>query len=305
MPSKNSLSTTPSQIELPLDIAAEREINGVGMGVLTNGVPFLTLRGLARMCGVDHSMIVRISEQWFDTPLKRREKRIKELVREQNADDSVVFFAIEKNGTLHHAVPDAVCMAILEYYAFEAKSSNEQALKAYRTLAKKGFSDFIYSQVGYNPTGEQHIAWKQFQDRVSLTYSAVPAGYFCIFKEIAEMFVTLIYAKAEVGPSFVPDISVGMAWSKYWKSENLDAVHGMKRNYIHHYPSYFPQAVSNPQQPLCYPEEALGEFRKWFRETYLVDNMPKYISSKVKEGMIQPAAAATAIGAFKKAALTK
>ena len=40
-------STASQQIEMQLEVAAEREIDGVGMGVLTNGVPFLTLRGLA------------------------------------------------------------------------------------------------------------------------------------------------------------------------------------------------------------------------------------------------------------------
>lgn len=176
-------STTPAQLSLPLTIAAEREIDGVGMGVLSNGATFLTVRGLARMCGVDHSMIVRITEQWMDAPSKPREKRIKELVRQQGVSDDVAFYAIERNGTIHHTIPDAVCMAVLEYYAFEAKTGNDQALNAYRTLARKGLRDFIYAQVGYNPVGSIPVAWQQFHDRVSLTYNSVPAGFFCVFKE--------------------------------------------------------------------------------------------------------------------------
>jgi hypothetical protein len=45
----------------------------------------------------------------------------RELVRGQGGDDSVVFIATNMNGTIQHAIPAAVCMAILEYYAFEAK----------------------------------------------------------------------------------------------------------------------------------------------------------------------------------------
>ena len=85
---------------------------------------------------------------------------------------------LEKNGVVHHAVPAAVCMAVLEYYAFEARTTNsEQAGKSFRILARKGFTDFIYSQVGYNPTGAVQVAWQQFHDRVSLTYHMVPNGY--------------------------------------------------------------------------------------------------------------------------------
>lgn len=257
------------------------------------------------MCGVDHSMVVRITEQWFDVPQKPRQARIRELVREQQADDTIVFYAIEKAGTIQHAVPDAVCMAILEYYAFDAKSGNEQAMKAFRTLARKGFSDFIYAQVGYNPTGSKDIAWRQFHDRVSLTYSSVPPGYFCVFKEIADMFVTLLKAQADLGQSFIPDISVGQGWAKHWKAENLDSVFGMRRQFDHNYPDYFPQALSNPQPAYCYPDEALGEFRKWFREDYLPNKMPNYIGQKVKTGMIRAPEATAAIEAFKAKSLAK
>lgn len=180
---EDDIVITQQQLSLDLQIAAEREINGVGMGVLSDGTPFLTIRGLARMCGVDMAAIVRITAAWQDAPLKPREKKIRELVRAQGADDTRSFFAIPKNGIYHHAVPAPVCMAVLEYYAFEARTEIEQAAKSYRTLARKGFGDFIYAQVGYNPADDARVAWKQYQDRVALTYDKVPDGYFSIFKK--------------------------------------------------------------------------------------------------------------------------
>ena len=46
------------------------------------------------------------------------------------------------------------CMAVLEYYAFEAKGlDGAHAANSYRLLARKGYEAFIYSQVGYNPSG--------------------------------------------------------------------------------------------------------------------------------------------------------
>jgi hypothetical protein len=286
------------QLRLDLQVAAEREIDGVGMGVLSDGTPYLMLRGLARMCGVDHAAIVRITGDWLLKPLRPREQKIRELVRAQGADDSVAFMAVNKNGTINHIVPSAVCMAILEYYAFEARSEGDQAARSYRVLARKGFHDFIYAQVGYNPTGEASIAWQQFHDRVTLAYHTVPVGYFSIFKELADIFVMLIRKGANLGPTFVPDISVGQLWSKFWVSESLEILYGDRIKYEHNYPLYYPQSGSNPQHPYCYPDEALGEFRKWVREVYLAKRMPGYLSDKVKQGQIPPAAATAALEAF-------
>lgn len=286
------------QFRLDLKVAAEGEIDGVGMGVLSDGTPFLTLRGLSRMSGIDIAAIVRITADWVLTPLKPREQKIRELVRAQGADDTVAFYAVERAGTVNHIVPAAVCMAVLEYYAFEARGDNEQAAKSYRILARKGFTDFIYAQVGYNPTGESNVAWKQFHDRVTLAYHTVPVGYFSIFKELADIFVMLIRKGANLGPSFLPDISVGILWSKYWGAESLEVLYGERIKYEHNYPAYFPQALSNPQHPYCYPDDALGEFRKWVREIYLPKRMPGYLLDKVKQKQIAPAVATAALEAF-------
>lgn len=302
---KSVLVTTPKQLVLDLKIVAEREIDGIGMGVLENGTPFLNIRGLARMCGVDHASLVRITEEWVEPELKPRVRRIKEMVREAGYDDTTAFIAVERKGTLHHAVPDGVCMAVLEYYAFEATEPREQARKSFRTLAKKGLRDFIYSQVGYNPSGAVDIAWKQFHDRVELTHHAVPSGYFCVFKEIAGMFVTMIKNGANPGVSFIPDISVGQHWSKYWTAEGLDIVHGDRKKFDHNYPDYFPQAISNPQEVYCYPNDALGDFRHWLETTYIPAKMPSYIGSKVKDGTLPAKLGTAALAAFQPAALPK
>lgn len=221
------------------------------------------------------------------------------MIRQQGADDSVAFWAIQKDGIIHHAVPDAVCMAVLEYYAFEANSEGQaHALKSFRTLARKGFSDFIYSQVGYNPTGATDVAWVQFHDRVSLAYHTVPDGYFSVFKEIADLLVTMIRQGAELSNKFIPDISVGQHWAKYWKDHNLEVVYGARRQYEHNYPDYFPQALSNPQPAFCYPDDALGEFRKWVRKHYIPTGLPKYLNGKVKQGQIPARQASAALSAF-------
>ncbi|MCW4114721.1 hypothetical protein NPA31_007065 [Aurantimonas sp. MSK8Z-1] len=293
------LDTTPTQMSLDLTIAVEREVDGVGMGVLGDGTPFLTLRGLARMCGVDHAGIIRMSSTWGDNPQRTREQKIRELITAQGFDPTVFFHAVFKSGIVQHAVPAQVCMAVLEYYAFEASSESQHALRSYRTLAKKGFTDFVYAQVGWNPDGKVSLAWKQFHDRVSLVAHAVPMGYFSVYQEIAGMIVPMINAGIDVGPHIVPDISVGQRWGRHWTAESLEVLFGPRKPFEHDYPVYFPQAASNPQKPWCYPDEALGEFRKWFRKTYLEVHLPQYLNNQAKVGKVQTVVATKAINAFR------
>lgn len=303
MPKSTDLTNTPLQLPLDLEIVVEAEIDGVGMGVLGDGTPFLTLRGLARMCGTAPSTLVALTAEWGSGPIKARERKIRRLIKSQGFDDTVFFHAVKKNGTIHHAVPAHVCMATLEYYAFETSSNNSHALNSYRTLAKKGFTDFVYAQVGYNPDGKVSLAWKQFHDRVSLVSNSVPDGYFSIYQEIAGMIVPMINAGIDVGPNIVPDISVGQRWGKFWTKNNLEVLYGDRKPYSHDYPVYFPQSASNPQSPWCYPDDALGEFRKWFRETYLKAHLPEYLQNQAKVGKVKPLVATKAIETFKAKAL--
>jgi hypothetical protein len=299
-----SKTSTTQQLELSLTIVSEVEANGVGMGVLSNGVPYLTGRGLARLCGIDHSTVIKITNDWQVTPAKPRIAKIKEIIKENNTDDAIVFIPVQAGNSIHHAFPEHVCMAILEYYALDAATPNPHAKHAYRTLARKGFTDFVYEQVGL-PRGStsRDLTIKQFMDRIGMVQGAVPQGYFCVFREIADLFADLIAKDAQTGSGFVPDISVGMAWSKYWKSGNLDAVHGMRDKFLHSYPTYFPQSAAGPQEAFCYPDKALPEFRKWMREIYKPKNLPLYLNNKVKQGSIPAPQATVMIDIYKAAGL--
>ena len=128
--------------------------------------------------------------------------------------------------------PDVVCMAVLEYYAFEARQSDREiALRNHRLLARRSFKEFIYDQVGYDPHGGLPVAWRQFHDRVTAAYGNFPNGYFSIFKELADVIVTHIRGGADVGAHFVPDISVGIAWAEHWKENDLGGMYSERRTY--------------------------------------------------------------------------
>lgn len=51
--------------QLNLFSVTEVEIDGIQMGVLSDGTPYLTLRGLARMCGIDHAALLRLTPIQF------------------------------------------------------------------------------------------------------------------------------------------------------------------------------------------------------------------------------------------------
>lgn len=295
---KTPSKVTTSQMSLPLTIEREVEVDGVGMGVLSDGTPYLTMRGLARLCGVDHAIINRITSGWSLPDLRPRERKIKENLDQQGVSLVQPFIPITKDGSMHHAYPDVFCMAVLEYYAFEpGQASNEQALRNFRLLARRSFREFIYTSTGYSPAGAA-VIWQQSHDRVSLVYDNVPSGYFSVFKEMAEVIVTLIRNGASIGPEFVPDINVGQHWSKHWTSNRLDTLYGARRAYVHNYPEYFAQAASNPQKPHCYPDEALAEFRRWMRTVYLPEKLPTYLESKVRQHELPPAFASLALRAL-------
>lgn len=290
---------TSSQGSLALTIIKELEVEGVGMGVLSDGTPYLTERGLAAFCGVHHSVIQDMGNEWSRSRKLPRIEKIKASLFEQGIEMSQPYIQITAFGATHNAYPEAICMAVLEYYAFESKQgNNSHAINNYRRLARRSFREFIYTQTGYSPSNAIPASWQQFHDRVSLAYNKVPAGYFSIFKELSDMIVTLIHSGAEIGSSFIPDISVGLHWGKFWAKESMSAAHGDRKKYPHDYPAYFPQSMSNPQPAYCYPESALPDFRRWMREIYLPEKLPNYLNSKVRDGALPPSFAELSIKAL-------
>lgn len=271
----------PSQYVLDIGVEVQRDVNGVEMGVLENGVPFLTQTGLAKISGVARSVIFDISQDWEahfadEILTKDRISWIKEYLFRNGYTEPKLYIETIKDGAPHYAYPDVVSMAIIEYYAFEAKTKSQTALDNYRRLATFGLQKFIYQALGYTPPDK----WKYHHDRISLLQGSAPDGYFTVFHEVSGMIVDLINAELLVNDKTIPDLSVGRCWSDFWKASGYDGKHGTRIKYEHNYPSYYPQSASNPQLPWAYPDCALKDFRQWFRHEYLVTRFPKYILTK-------------------------
>lgn len=266
-----------------LSVAVAAEVDGIEMGVLDDGRSYLTGRGLARLCGVAPSTIINQAERWLAGD---RNNKLAVLLQLKGLDRPSLYEVVQRGGKKVHAYPDDICSAVLEYYAFEATPPSDVAVKAFRKLAQAGLRMFIYKAVGYEPTKHITDAWRQFHDRLEI--HTVPLGYFSVFKETAEFVIAAIRGGFPANDHTIPDISIGIVWSKHWEDNNLAERFGERRRHDHNYPEYFPQAASNPQPIWIYPDSALGEFRRWLYMTYAPAKFPKYLDGKVKKGLLPP-----------------
>lgn len=295
LPAKTSgKELNPNQKSFDFRIDKQAEIDGIGMGVLEDGTAFLTGRGLARLVGIQNLHIRTISQQWNEDPLKPRIEAIKSILSQRGLAAASAHIETSDGTRTIHAFPDAICLAVLEYYAFDAGEPKETARKNYRILAGKALQELIYSHVGYDPTGGRAEPLRKWHERIELNHQSAPRGYFSIFNEAHTIIYELIMAGADIGEKVVPDISIGRHWSDYWKEKKLDEKYGGRDKFRHRYPDNHPQSKSNPQIANCYPLEALGEYRRWLQEEYLDGGkFANYLSNKKKE--IPPSIAQLAI----------
>src|ERR1700761_7242213 len=275
-----------TQLVIPQTVLVTTEVNGIEMGVLSDGTPYLTLRGLARACGIAASTINEPFAAWAKG--QRTGKLARALTAAGFVGDRL---SIEMPG--YHAVPDAICILVLEHYALD--QDNKIALANYRVLARRGLRAFIYDATGYDPSRNLPRGWRDFHDRLML--SKLPTGFFGGVREMSEFLLRLIQAGLVLDENTVVDISVGQLWSKHWVDNDLAVQFGERAKYDHNYPDYYPQSASNPQETWCYPLKALGAFREWLEQHYIPVKVPKYIASKVRASAIDATTAAQLISA--------
>lgn len=143
-------------------------------------------------------------------------------------------------------------------------------------------------------------AWSIFNERLDLIHDRVPAGYFCVFRETADLYAALIRGGINPGLKILIDISVGKVWARHWRSANLADQFGRELKFEHYYPDFYRQAISNPQMPNCYPEDVLPTFRRWLRDVYIPEKMPNYLKRLVAAGTIRVEEATGAIAALER-----
>lgn len=293
------------QLEMEIFPVKEVEVEGIQMGVLNNGIPYLTMRGLSRLCGVDSAAITRLTSNWIEERQRPRGKKIDEILQSKGLRLTQLYWSVVNKGVEVRAFPTSVCMAVLEYYAFDAEQTDKTiALKNYRSLGDSALRRLVFLSVGIDPENPLRGAWQTFHDRLQLN-SQTPFGFFSVFSEMADLSLKMINTGFEFGPASVPDISVGTFWGRHWLASGLDDKYGARTKPPHVYPDWFPQHRAGPIDAWIYPDDALGEFRRWMQQSYLPTRFPAYIESKAREGVIPQVNAATLLSQLKRPELPK
>lgn len=272
------------QLELPT--VASRDHNGIEMGVLADGTTYLTGRGLAAVCGAAPSAINPWANEYDINSTKPRDRALTTLLQKHKYQGDSLYFKTTVAGKEVNAFPEQVCMAFLEYYAFEAQQgSRDTALNNYRALARAGLRAFVYASLGLVQGRQIPEAFRSYLDRQML--NRVPAGMYSCFSETGHIVLASIQAELIVDDHTVPDVSVGQLWSKYWVDNRLAQRFGERAKHTHTYPDDYPQSQANGYiEAYVYPVASLGEFRTWLDREYLPLRYPKYLANKVKSGAL-------------------
>jgi len=294
---RSTASKNPDQHELDLCIERDAEFDGIAMGVLSDGTAYLSQRGLARLCGVENAHIGTISRDWNEENQKPRIRAIKEVLLKSGFEADVPHFEIPHKNTIHHCYPCEICLAVLEYYAFDAEQNcQDEARHNFRRLAGSKLRDLIYAQVGYTSTPNGPDKFAKWLERVELNYKSAPNGYFSVFNEAHTIIYEMIDSGIIVDEKTVVDISIGKHWGQYWEENALGIQYGDRRRWPHRFPTNHPQSKSNPQDAWCYPNKALGEYRDWLQASYLEGGkFRNYLLRKISRGDISRTSALLAL----------
>jgi len=301
-PKSTSKEITSNQGNLGLGIDRDAEIGGIGMGVLSDGTAYLNQRGLAALCGVQNAHIGTISTQWNENDPKPRIALIRSILDESGLKAELPHVEVVHKGTKHLCYPAEICLAVLEYYAIDAGSNiRKEARKNYRILAGSKLREMIYSNVGYDPSGQNQQKFDKWHDRLAINSQSCPRNFFEVFTESSSIIYEMIVAGVTVDEKTIVDGSIGTHWSKFWDDNGLDDTYAPRNRYPHYYPDDHPQSAANPHQAWCYPMSALGEFRMWLYDIYVGDGkMRAYLKGKAKRGDIAPSVAQLVVDAIEK-----
>lgn len=242
---------------------------GVPMGVLSDGTAFLTQGGLARLCDVDKRAIHKLEAEYEAEVSNPRVAGIREGLRTSGYEGQSLHIKIFARGQVQNCYPAVVCVAVMEYYGYDAGSHcRPVARKNFKALAGLGLHNLIYNKLKLDPAAASEIPIMRWVERVE-TRNVVPKGYFSVFNEMNALVLDMVRNKVPVDQKTCPDISVGMRWASYWKDHRLEETYGKSSEYTHHYPPSYPQALGGPKPAKCYPNVALAAFRQWMADEYL------------------------------------
>ncbi|ESQ90841.1 hypothetical protein ABAC460_08410 [Asticcacaulis sp. AC460] len=160
----------PSRAKAELTVATYAEVDGIGMGLLSNGEPYLTQRGLAALCGVQNAHIGNIGRDWDSG--KPRVAAIQERLGFRRAQAHRV---LSHDGHRLFAYDMAIAQAVLDYYALDV--AKPEAVRNRRRFADGALKSHVLKQFNAAPAPVEPLRFEP----VAARDEEEPQGAIAIF----------------------------------------------------------------------------------------------------------------------------
>jgi hypothetical protein len=251
--------------------------NGRETGYYTrnpDGVSGMTVSALAEFCGTEQQTITQLLNRIRDTDAITN--NLPNCLK-CFANQELRLITNDLQGRL--IIPDEACHAITEYYAFEARQypGKEIAVNNFRMAGRAGMRVFIWSRTGYTPKPNETVVKLHttvYVQRIEgMRDHQVPDELWMIFREAAELLLQIEKEwRVPVNDYDILDGSIGQRWSSYRSGKTWAGVVG---SYIHKY-----RDKRGLIECAAYEMNELPYFRRWLREAYVSEELPKYLVTK-------------------------
>ncbi|MFT4074839.1 MAG: hypothetical protein QM647_04840 [Asticcacaulis sp.] len=195
---KKSVETTKCEIT----IAAYIEAGGIGMGLLSDGSPYLTQRGLAVLCGVRNAHIGTIGRDW--ATVKPRIRAIKAHLGRPCASPHHI---LNWQGHRQYVYSVAVCEAVLAYYAVDAGDHIQPEARSNRLkFRSENLEAFIRRQITPRDTRRLPLRFRPVHNPTPEIYEAIDAaiayvcGLFALSAWLANTYIDGLRQRAMNAP---------------------------------------------------------------------------------------------------------
>jgi hypothetical protein len=217
--------------------------NDLELFINSNGECFASIRGMARMVGVNDGTIKRFLTASQITVKRAEVPTIKGLRTADLLDE------------------DAILEAIVKYKP-----------ELFKQFAKLGLRFYLHSVVGFKTQTQPKFNIYAHRVEIASKWN-IPDGHWCVFHEISLM-ANAVGKDYNVQQYDLLDGSVGICWSKYRKDKEwaLDTVQ---------FPIFFEDKRDLARVNINgYADAELPQFRSWLRYTYKIEKLPKYLEKK-------------------------
>lgn len=280
MSSQNLLPTANLEVIKSIAVAGFP----IEVGLLRDGTPFLSGRGLAKACGISNSTLVSWGEFAPQAGAKYRSGKLANLLTTYHYRGDRLFLRLPSEVTFGgkanvSAYPYQVCMAFLDYYAFAA--NKEAARNSLRILSKQQLPNFICNAIAQQPSAPKPDTKQPESDRT--IRGKVPNNYFGVFQIASREKLGTAQNGLPLDVPITSPRNIEKAWGQYWHIHKLWEQHGKRVPYLRRSLDKSPQTTDGYRKTYLYPASALSDFKHWFYLHYIPDRFPSYRHRKAQQ----------------------